>query len=412
MCFYEAMVSDPATRSLSHGGRYMTPRRGLPILAAALLLALADISGWAANKPNPATNQPAAMPSSASVSTRGYDLDDSDDKRRDDDSSWRQLGSFTTFVHLTAAEEEKRFGSANSGSASGAKAAETPAAASTALPTWRLGDKFIYDDGGWEQLTAIEDGAWRFVNQDGEVSLRDPDFTLPARRFQAPDGQIRESRILPPSAGETADLSLWPLSTGKTSAFIEDGATRREGAKMVEERALWRCQVMAAAAKTVAAGKYDCQRIVCRRLSSDKKEILEEIRWDYAPAIQYWLGRETRLPEAKRLYRELAAIFPGFDQFAADEVRDIRRQWQDSLAATPQGETDLWLAADGSRSVAITPGPAFRRLDGSLCRRYSQRLHAPGLDRVYPGMACENPAGAWQTPRQGTGDRGQGTGVR
>jgi len=371
-------------------------RQTLAFLAAAVfLVAAAPIPAWTAGKPNPAPNQP-----TASVSARGNDLDDSDDARRDDDSSWRRLGSFTSFAPLTAAEEEKRFGSAG-----GATAAKTPAAASTALPTWRLGDKFIYDDGGWEQLTAIEDGALRFVNQDGEIFLRDPDFTLPARRFQAPDGLIRESQIQLPSAGESGGLSLWPLSTGKTSAFIETGAVRREGTKTNEYRSLWRCQVVTPAVKAVAAGKFDRQRIVCRRQEGNNKEILEETRWDYAPAVQYWLGWENRLSEGKRIYRELVAIFPGFDQFSADEIKEIRRQWQDSLAATPQGETDLWLAADGSRSVAMTPGPAFRRPDGSLCRRYSQRLQATGLDRVYPGMACENPAGAWQTPRQGAGNR-------
>ena len=336
-----------------------------------------------------------------SVRATNHDLDENDDMRRDGDSSWRRLGPFAAFSPLTAAEEN-RFGSiAGKGTATAAVVAP-----SVDLPAWGLGDKFIYDDGGWEQLTAIEGDTLRFINQDGEISLRPPDFTLPARRFEKSDGEIRESRILTASAEETGGLadglSLWPLAAGKTSAFIETGALRRDGGKTAGYRTLWRCQVMATAAKTVAVGTYDCQQIVCRRLDGNNRKILEEIRWDYAPAIQYWLGRETRLPEGRRLYRQLAAIFPGLQHFTTDEneAKAIRQQWQDSLAATPQGETDLWLAADGLRSVAMTPGAAFRRQDGSLCRRYSQRLQAPGLDRVYPGMACENPAGAWQTPRQ------------
>jgi len=382
-------------------GRAST-RRTLAFLATLVLFgAVGDISIGAPREPKPAPSPLVVVPPPMS-SPGGHDIDDSDDMRRDGDPSWRRLSSFATFVALTATEEEDRFGAA--GDEMPAESLAT--APSTDLPAWRLGDKFIYDDGGWEQLTAIEDGALRFVNQDGAIFLRNPDFTLPTRHFQEPDGQTRESQILPASADENGGLSLWPLVTGKTSAFIEDGTLRRDG-KTEEYRALWRCQVMDTVAKTMAAGQYDCQQIVCRRLGGNEREILEEIRWDYAPAILYWLDRETRLPEARRLYRELAAIFPSLDQFTANEneAREIRKEWQDSLASTPQGETDLWLAADGSRSVAMTPGPAFRRPDGSLCRRYSQRLQAPGFDRVYPGMACENPAGAWQTPRQGSGDR-------
>ena len=379
----------------------MMPRWTLACLAVAVCLAAMMVaSARAASAAEPVPHQPANAP--PSLPGGGHDLDENNDMRRDGDPSWRRLGAFATFSPLTAAEEEKRFGSTT-----GTNTVTAPGLVPSAdLPAWRLGDKFIYDDGGWEQLIAIEGDTLRFINQDGEIFQRAPDFTLPARRIDKPDGEVRESQILPAGAKETGELSLWPLAAGKASAFIETGTARldadKTGGKTAAYRTLWRCQAMAAVAKTVAAGAYDSQRIVCRRLGKDDREILEESRWDYAPAIQYWLGREARLPEGRRLSQHLAAIFPGLDQFAADEneAREIRQQWQDSLAATPQGETDLWLAADGSRSVAMTPGPAFRRQDGSLCRRYSQRLQAPAFDRIYPGMACENPAGVWQTPRQ------------
>lgn len=386
----------------------MIARRAVALLAASICLlgilgTMTDTSARTASQ----SPKPAPYPSRVTppltplLGNSSHDLDDSDDRRRNDDLSWRRLGAFATFLPLTAAAEEKRFGPA---ATNGAATAEKPAVFSppVALPTWQLGDKFIYDDGSWEQLVAIEGDSLRFINQDGEVFLRAPDFTLPARHFQKPDGQTGDSQILPAGAEESGGPSLWPLATDKISAFIETNATQRNGSKEAESRALWRCRVLAAATKTAAAGNYACQQIVCRRLGGSDQRILEEIHWYYAPAIQYWLGRETQLPNDKWLYRELAAIFPDLRRFTANgnEEREIRQQWQDSLATTPKGETDLWLAADGSRSVAITPGPAFRRQDGSLCRRYSQRVQAPSFDRVYPGMACENPAGAWQTPRQ------------
>ncbi|HBT97709.1 MAG TPA: hypothetical protein DEB25_08825, partial [Desulfobulbaceae bacterium] len=114
-----------------------------------------------------------------------YDLDDSGDRRRDGDPSWRRLGVVGDFVPLTTVEEENRFGSAGGSSAPGSAAKAAMLAASANVPAWRVGDKLIYNDGTWEQLVAIGSDTLRFVNQDGMVFPRGPDFILPARRFQA-----------------------------------------------------------------------------------------------------------------------------------------------------------------------------------------------------------------------------------
>ncbi|MDR3090514.1 MAG: hypothetical protein LBU39_11985 [Desulfobulbaceae bacterium] len=377
---------------------------GAIVACAALFgIALTVSPGHATDaRPKPDPYQPVAMRPTPPFPDDGdgiRDIDEGDDMRRDDDPSWRRLGTFSTFSPLTAAAEENRFGASGAG---GAAEGESVTVARPAVPVWRIGDKFIYDDGGWQRLSGDENGELRFVDQSGAVSLRDADFTRPARREEQ-DGKTRESRVVPPSVGEAAESSIWPLASGKSCAFIEDGFARSADASETSEyRALWRCQAIEAAAKETTVGQYDRQQIICRRMGKDDTEILEEIRWEYAPRIQYWLSRENRLPTGGRQRRELAAILPDLHHFAADgnEAEEIRSQWQDSLAATPRGETDLWLAADGSRSVAITPGPAFRRPDGSLCRRYIQRLQSQDFDRVYPGMACENPSGAWQIPRR------------
>lgn len=274
------------------------------------------------------------------------------------------------------------------------------------LPTYAIGDAFIYSDGSWERVNDVSSETVTWSNHQGNYSSGSIDFTY--KRSEWETSRSMGERTFTPTAFlfEESTTSLWPLGLGNKTRFDEKGRwISADGLERVYD-SYWRCDVEAAEKIKVIAGEFDTWRIGCARYADSysypKYRAREYRTWYYAPEIQHWVLKiqEKRGAKAERR-KELVAIVPDLSILTAEagDSRQVQEQFQEVLESNEDGETDLWMTSSGRLTIAMTAQDRYVAADNIPCRKYEQQVQAGELHKSYLGIACRSADGMWSIPR-------------
>lgn len=277
---------------------------------------------------------------------------------------------------------------------------ESPALEPAPLPIYRIGDRFLYDDGSTEEVVAVKGERVTWRRRTGGTFVRYRNLALPKLTWDTPE-----------RAG-TAQVSaavdaLWPLEVGQTAAFAETiestGKTDRKARSYARGQ---RCWVDGTENLTVPAGNYDTYRIVCEQSGSSWSPRARNQRqtWYYAPVLGHYVMelKEGDRDDAK--VRRLAAYeFPETPQ-STTAARNLDQLIQRTLETRLDGERVRWVDKERLRAVQITPMPETHSPDGRICRQYTLMINVATRTQTKRVEACREATGRWE-PVRGPGPR-------
>jgi surface antigen len=70
--------------------------------------------------------------------------------------------------------------------------------------------------------------------------------------------------------------------------------------------------------------------------------------------------------------------------------------YQNTLEATPTGETSAWVNPDSGNSGSYTPTKTYQVDSGQYCREFQQTITVGGETEDAHGTACREPDGSWR----------------
>ena len=79
----------------------------------------------------------------------------------------------------------------------------------------------------------------------------------------------------------------------------------------------------------------------------------------------------------------------------ADEAY-AAQSYQNTLEATPTGETTTWVNPDSGNSGSYTPTKTYQVDSGQYCREFQQTITVGGQTEDAYGTACREPDGSWR----------------
>jgi hypothetical protein len=179
------------------------------------------------------------------------------------------------------------------------------AAAEATLPTYRVGDTFIYSDRRVETAVRVEsrDVVWRASN--GQRFTRPRNFVVPAVEWST--SRTRGRRVV---RGEHE--KLWPLEAGRSVRFRSMAEVRSETEPLRRIPELWTCAAIGSARIDVPAGRFDTEQIRCDRFSPDTMRVQRRVTWYYSSDVGHYVRRETfEFSNGKRTSVDLVAQLHG-----------------------------------------------------------------------------------------------------
>lgn len=287
---------------------------------------------------------------------------------------------------------------------------QSGAMAAAPLPRYQEGTTFVYSDGSWEQVTGIEGGQVSWVSQQGHPSAGVADFTYPRSQWQNANSKGTRRFVEDQSVFAGGSPSLWPLTNGNSTSFMEYGETtdaKGTGQAKTYDN-YYRCSVDGAEAVTVGAGTFDSWRITCIRYSDNsaaaRKRPWEYRSWYYAPTINHWVLelRDFTSGSSEDKRKELVAVMPDLTGYTTSSgtLLDIKRHFQDVLENSSSGKPVRYVATSENLQVTTTPVKTLRHSAGQVCRQYEQLIAANGRSDSYFGTACRETSGIWKVPRR------------
>jgi hypothetical protein len=153
------------------------------------------------------------------------------------------------------------------------------------LPSYTLGDAFVFSDGRVEQVSGIQGSVISWQGLQGGAYQRDRNFVTPPSSWRMDQG---EGRRRPSQAA----ASLWPLAAGKSVRFNVINETRRAADRPWERAlSLWSCNVGPRHETATPAGGFEVFTIACELYSPVNMRLLERVAWDYAPDLGHYVRR-------------------------------------------------------------------------------------------------------------------------
>lgn len=258
-----------------------------------------------------------------------------------------------------------------------------------ALPSYEVGDTYIYSNGQIE--TVIRVGGNRVVwrGNDGSGYTSHLNFMLPWITWHGRSGGGRKS-------AESNAGDMWPILPGEDRTFevrIKTDSGRQGTAQT------WRCRGEGGNRITVAAGIFDTVVYSCERSDPPKGEWKRRV-WYYAPAVRHYVRRDELLRGGDRSARvELAAVRPGGRGWPPAARAGLWWAVEDTLQNKPTGEEVVWRSTGVDAEFMIRPTMEPVRQDGKLCRSFVLVRGQLESARTYPAMACRDPdTGRWLIP--------------
>ena len=72
------------------------------------------------------------------------------------------------------------------------------------------------------------------------------------------------------------------------------------------------------------------------------------------------------------------------------------QSYQNTLEATPTGETTTWVNPDSGNGGSYTPTKTYQVDSGQYCREFQQTITVGGQTEDAYGTACREPDGSWR----------------
>ncbi len=283
----------------------------------------------------------------------------------------------------------------------GAARAETD----IALPHYQPGTTYVYSNGSWETVEAVEGDQVTWRNHRNRVSVGHRDFSY--RRRQWKTGKRQGTRLQRPRNdwfSPSVPASLWPLAVGKKARYVETGRWQDEEGRWRSYKAHWRSEVAGRERVRTMAGEFETWKIVAYRYSEGsaygRPPRLRDVRiWYYAPAVGHYVryikDYQGRKP-SRRL--DLVSVRPPLDQLQASVRRAIDRNFQRALEKKRSGQKLGWKLPRQSASGMTQPKATYRVAQKRFCRHYVQKVMIGKQNQTYYGMACRDKNGSWQVP--------------
>ena len=190
-----------------------------------------------------------------------------------------------------------------------------------ALPGYRPGDTYIFDNRRVERVGRIdgEHVVWR--TRSGREYVRHRNFIVPILEWQVRDRIGKREVFGRPD-------KLWPLKEGKRVRFRVvtetedlDGSGRRRTVN------LWACKVGDKQLTDTDAGPFETFPIQCERFSHNSMRLIQRHTWHYAPTVGHYVRRETvSFFTGQRKEFDLAVMLPAHlanDRRIRMTVRDL-----------------------------------------------------------------------------------------
>jgi len=153
------------------------------------------------------------------------------------------------------------------------------------LPTYAVGDAFVYSDGRVEQVSRIDGDMISWQGLQGGAYQRNRNFVTPPSSWRMAQGEGRRR----PSQRASG---LWPLTPGRSVRFNVINETRRADDRPWERAlSLWTCKVGPRHDTTTPAGSFQVLTIGCQLYSPVNMRLLESVAWDYAPDVGHYVRR-------------------------------------------------------------------------------------------------------------------------
>lgn len=280
------------------------------------------------------------------------------------------------------------------------------AEAGIALPTYQAGTTFIYSNGNWETVEAVQGDEVTWRNHRNRVSVGSRDFSH--RRQQWETGKRQGTRLQRSRSdwfSPSSPASLWPLAIGKKARYIETGRWQDEEGNWRTYKAHWRSEVAGRERVRTMAGEFDTWKIVAYRYSEGsaygRPPRLRDVRtWYYAPEVGHYVRYVKDYRGRKPTRRiDLVSVRPPLDDLKASVRKAIDKNFQQALEKKRSGQKLAWKLPRQAASGTTQPTATFRTAANRFCRQYVQRINLGRSDQAYYGMACRDREGRWRTPR-------------
>lgn len=259
------------------------------------------------------------------------------------------------------------------------------------LPSYEVGETFIYSDGSSEIVKEVDDSTHIIV--DGVV-----------------DGSRRSSKwrnfLILAAAGERTDAPVDFLQPLRPGARDEYRIYRRAANEQQEVASTVSCSVGGIRRWSVPAGKFKTIEVTCTEATGAAPVVERE--WAYAPTL-HQVVRDVMKRGGKIIAaRDLVAIRPGtdtwptaarsgFDWAVVNALRDADKG-SDPVAWASTG-IDERFSIQVDRTPMASPIRSSNMKGAKPCLRYRLvRTEPAASGKIYPGLACRSDDGEWRIP--------------
>jgi surface antigen len=276
------------------------------------------------------------------------------------------------------------------------------------LPTYTTGTRYVYSNGTWEEVSEVKGGTITWTNHKGNIKKTTADFTRRSSDWETSKrkGYRSIESVIYPFGSQSR--TLWPLQTGKTVNYKEEGIWKLKGGIQKRSQAFWKCSVKGAIRISVIAGEFDTWKILCTKYKNEEKSISSSPReyktFYYSPKVGHWVRTlheyQSNMDKQDKL-KELVAIIPNFsNNLDRDAQKHLELTFQQALEKNKRGQAVSWKRKKDRLSVETVPLVSYWKNDKTVCRQYIQRIQSSNTTQEYFGIACRDAKGIWKIPKR------------
>ncbi|SCA56870.1 conserved exported hypothetical protein [Candidatus Terasakiella magnetica] len=268
---------------------------------------------------------------------------------------------------------------------------QTASLSALPLPTYHVGDTFIYTNGYSETVKQIngEKITWQAGSATEVVAYRN--FLLPSLHWQTHE---KESHGL---IHEQPDM-MFPLNHGNDERFTMTRTVidKLDGQEKEYVQA-WDCTVDGSYEITVAAGTFDTMKISCYRFY---RTWLRQTRiFYYAPSINHYVLREDQFKSRPSHKIELASYIPSLTFLSATDQKSLQESFQLAMEHNLSNVGVNWFGKGKRAQSTIKPLKSFRTDRALFCRTFEQSIAYGEFQRNFFGNVCRHTDGIWRYTR-------------
>lgn len=257
-------------------------------------------------------------------------------------------------------------------------------------PLYQVGSSYVYSDGSVETVTGVKGDLVRWTGEDGSRFTTRRSFFVPPVYWerQTQSGSTRLDQ----------ESSHWLQEVGQETDFVAHTTIKQgeDGGTVLEEtRARWRCRAVERERLTALIGTFDTLKVACDSKAGKAGDSVHRI-WHYARGLDHYLYRSEGSDPARAA--ELIAIRPRVADWPPIARAALGRAIEWALTTTEDGQALPWSSSAVEVKVTIAINRSYRDQEGTDCRTFFQIWTDARGKRIYPGVACQGSAGAWNIP--------------